>query len=162
MLLDDNLLKIQELDPSKRWAAVNWCKDCDKLDFQFHILEVYRTPERQKKLYAQGRTAPGPIVTYTLNSLHIKHLAIDIEPLNCMHSDIAPIAFRYGITHPLAFDPPHYEFNFVGDEPPPQLSLQERLLSAQKAVARFEGTPRGNLLQRLITRLKEAIHSKPF
>lgn len=39
-----------------------------KVDFK--VIEGVRTEERQKVLYAQGRTAPGPIVTWTLNSNH--------------------------------------------------------------------------------------------
>lgn len=36
----------------------------------FKVLEGVRTPERQKELYAQGRTKPGPKVTWTLTSNH--------------------------------------------------------------------------------------------
>lgn len=36
----------------------------------FMVIEGVRTPERQKALYAQGRTKPGPKVTWTLNSRH--------------------------------------------------------------------------------------------
>jgi peptidoglycan LD-endopeptidase CwlK len=36
----------------------------------FAVLEGVRTPERQAELYAQGRTAPGPVVTWTLKSRH--------------------------------------------------------------------------------------------
>jgi peptidoglycan LD-endopeptidase CwlK len=36
----------------------------------FMVLEGVRTPARQKELYAQGRTKPGPKVTWTLNSNH--------------------------------------------------------------------------------------------
>ena len=36
----------------------------------FMVIEGIRTPERQVELYAQGRTKPGPIVTWTLNSRH--------------------------------------------------------------------------------------------
>ncbi len=36
----------------------------------FTILEGVRTPARQKELYAQGRTKPGNIVTWTLKSNH--------------------------------------------------------------------------------------------
>ena len=36
----------------------------------FSVLEGVRTPERQRQLYAQGRTAPGPKVTWTLESNH--------------------------------------------------------------------------------------------
>lgn len=37
-----------------------------------------RTQEEQDKLYAQGRTTPGPIVTWTRNSNHISGKAFDI------------------------------------------------------------------------------------
>lgn len=52
----------------------------------FMVLEGVRTPERQKQLYAQGRTAPGDIVTWTLNSNHFIHPetgyghAVDLVP----------------------------------------------------------------------------------
>jgi peptidoglycan L-alanyl-D-glutamate endopeptidase CwlK len=46
----------------------------------FAITYGLRTEEEQKELYAQGRTRPGPIVTWTLNSEHIKGRAIDIAP----------------------------------------------------------------------------------
>lgn len=36
----------------------------------FMVLEGVRTPARQKELYAQGRTKPGNIVTWTLKSNH--------------------------------------------------------------------------------------------
>lgn len=36
----------------------------------FMVLEGVRTPARQRELYAQGRTKPGPKVTWTLNSNH--------------------------------------------------------------------------------------------
>lgn len=38
----------------------------------FLITEGVRTPERQAELYAQGRTKPGKVVTWTLNSNHFK------------------------------------------------------------------------------------------
>lgn len=43
----------------------------------FMVLEGVRTPERQKELYAQGRTKPGQIVTWTLNSNHFVNPATD-------------------------------------------------------------------------------------
>lgn len=52
----------------------------------FMVLEGVRTPERQKQLYAQGRTKPGPKVTWTLNSNHFinpktgKGHAVDLVP----------------------------------------------------------------------------------
>lgn len=58
----------------------------------FVITEGVRTPERQKQLYAQGRTAPGPKVTWTLNSNHFKKAdgfghAIDVVPYPVDWSD---------------------------------------------------------------------------
>lgn len=56
--------------------------------FPFHvaILEGLRSPERHARLYAQGRTTPGPKVTWTKNSKHCPQAdgyshAIDIVPL---------------------------------------------------------------------------------
>lgn len=48
----------------------------------FTVLEGVRTPERQAQLYAQGRTSPGKIVTWTMRSKHIDGLAVDLAPVN--------------------------------------------------------------------------------
>lgn len=39
-------------------------------EVDFFVNEGVRTPERQKELYAQGRTKPGKVVTWTLKSNH--------------------------------------------------------------------------------------------
>ncbi|MCP5385937.1 MAG: M15 family metallopeptidase [Novosphingobium sp.] len=55
-------------------------------DEDFTVLEGVRTLERQKALYAQGRTAPGKIVTWTLKSNHFRNPrtgfghAVDLAP----------------------------------------------------------------------------------
>lgn len=52
----------------------------------FMVIEGVRTPARQKELYAKGRTAPGPKVTWTLTSNHFKNArtgyghAVDLCP----------------------------------------------------------------------------------
>lgn len=47
--------------------------------FRWSIFETYRTPERQKYLYAKGRTLPGDIVTNVKTAgLHGKRLAADV------------------------------------------------------------------------------------
>lgn len=52
----------------------------------FSVLEGVRTPERQKALYAKGRTKPGPKVTWTLISNHFVNPktglghAVDLAP----------------------------------------------------------------------------------
>lgn len=48
----------------------------------FCVVEGLRTLERQKELYAKGRTKPGKIVTWTLNSEHLSGRAVDLAPLN--------------------------------------------------------------------------------
>ena len=45
------------------------------------VLEGLRTVDRQADLYAQGRTKPGKIVTWTMTSKHIDGKAVDIAPL---------------------------------------------------------------------------------
>lgn len=64
-----------------------------KVDFM--VIEGVRSLERQKQLYAQGRTAPGKIVTWTLNSNHFKKgdgfgHAVDILPAPYDWKDPAP------------------------------------------------------------------------
>lgn len=42
------------------------------------IVEGFRSQSRQDQLYAQGRTAPGPVVTWTTQSLHSVGAAADL------------------------------------------------------------------------------------
>lgn len=42
------------------------------------VIEGLRTQERQDDLYSQGRTKPGPIVTWTKTSKHIEGKAVDV------------------------------------------------------------------------------------
>jgi hypothetical protein len=60
------------------------------------IVSTGRTQAEQNELYAQGRTTPGAIVTWTLDSLHVmkpgrgnKCLAIDVCPYDVfqLHGD---------------------------------------------------------------------------
>lgn len=48
---------------------------------RFVVLEGLRTQERQQELYAQGRTAPGKVVTWTLDSPHLHGKAVDLAPV---------------------------------------------------------------------------------
>lgn len=54
------------------------------------VTETYRSQARQKYLYAQGRTRPGLIVTWTLNSNHASRRAWDIA--------VAPPKNLYDVT----------------------------------------------------------------
>ena len=53
---------------------------CQALPFDVIVVEGVRTIQRQRDLYAQGRTKSGKIVTWTMNSKHIDGLAVDLAP----------------------------------------------------------------------------------
>lgn len=46
----------------------------------FSVIEGLRTKARQRRLYSQGRTRPGSIVTWTMASKHIEGKAVDLLP----------------------------------------------------------------------------------
>ncbi|WP_369595649.1 M15 family metallopeptidase [Lysinibacillus pakistanensis] len=84
------------------------------------ITETYRSQERQKYLYAQGRTRPGQIVTWTLSSNHKSRLAWDIAigPPQSLYdvttlNRVGAIARKLGITWGGdwlgSIDRPHFE-----------------------------------------------------
>ena len=57
----------------------------ERSEQDFSVICGVRTLEEQKDLYAQGRTRPGPIVTQTMNSKHLKQSdgyshAVDLLP----------------------------------------------------------------------------------
>ncbi len=60
----------------------------------FAVTEGVRTPERQRELYAQGRTTPGPKVTWTLKSNHFVNprtgygQAVDLVPFPVDWNDL--------------------------------------------------------------------------
>lgn len=56
---------------SQIWAARN-------TGYRLQVSEGVRTLERQRDLYAQGRTKPGKIVTDTMASRHLTGHAVDL------------------------------------------------------------------------------------
>ena len=74
------------------------------------IVETYRSPERQAKLYEQGRTTSGQVVTGTKESFHTLGLALDIcgdinpskkgrqDPYNIDWPKLGSIVIRHGCT----------------------------------------------------------------
>ena len=52
-----------------------------RLPFDVLVVEGLRSKQRQAELYAQGRTKPGKIVTWTMQSKHIDGRAVDLAPL---------------------------------------------------------------------------------
>lgn len=78
------------------------------------VLETVRSQARQEALYAQGRTTPGAIVTWTKNSRHSQGMAADLmvdgqwqNPMGYAH--LAEIAKQEGLRTLGARDPGHVE-----------------------------------------------------
>jgi peptidoglycan L-alanyl-D-glutamate endopeptidase CwlK len=67
-LSDRSLKNLDGVDP-KLVSVVKRAIQITKQDFM--VLCGVRTLEQQKELYAQGRTKPGNIITWTLNSKHL-------------------------------------------------------------------------------------------
>lgn len=82
--------------------------------YTVEVVETHRTQERQDTLFAQGRTAPGPVVTWTRNSNHSEGLAADVT-VNGGWSDragferLARVAKEEGLHTLWPRDPGHIE-----------------------------------------------------
>lgn len=112
---------ISELLPAAQTACRLLFQECFKAGIKnIFITETYRSQERQKYLYAQGRTRPGQIVTWTLDSNHKSRLAWDIAvgPPQSLYdvatlNRVGAIARKLGITWggdwTANIDRPHFE-----------------------------------------------------
>ncbi|MBL8981084.1 MAG: M15 family metallopeptidase, partial [Gemmatimonadetes bacterium] len=107
--------------------------------YTVEVIETGRTQERQDALFAQGRTAPGPIVTWTRASRHTHGLAADVT-IDGGWSDrtafarLAAIAEEEGLRTLGPRDPGHIEL------PGPNVSRPVAERVATRPV--FPGTPR--------------------
>ncbi|MER2172844.1 MAG: M15 family metallopeptidase [Psychrobacillus psychrodurans] len=112
---------LSELTSAAQTACRLLFQECYKAGIQnIFITETYRSPTRQKYLYGQGRTRPGQVVTWTLNSNHSSRLAWDIAigppaalyDLNTLNK-VGTIARKLGITWggdwSKNIDRPHFE-----------------------------------------------------
>ena len=112
---------LAELLPAAQTACRLLFQECFKAGIKnIFITETYRSQERQKYLYAQGRTRPGQIVTWTLTSNHKSRLAWDIAvgPPHSLYdvttlTRVGAIARKLGITWGGdwvgSIDRPHFE-----------------------------------------------------
>lgn len=57
----------------------------------FHVTEGLRTAGRQLALYQQGRTTPGPIITWTLESRHLTGRAFDIDAVGIAADEVPEV-----------------------------------------------------------------------
>ena len=112
---------LAELLPAAQTACRLLFQECYKAGIKnIFITETYRSQERQNYLYAQGRTRPGQIVTWTLSSNHKSRLAWDIAvgPPQSLYdvatlNKVGAIAKKLGITWGGSWtdsiDRPHFE-----------------------------------------------------
>lgn len=75
---------IDALQPQMRAAVAKWQNHLRYEKIPLWINETLRPFARQRELYAQGRTAPGPIVTNAKpgRSYHAFGLALDCYPMD--------------------------------------------------------------------------------
>lgn len=78
------------------------------------VVETIRSQARQDELFAQGRTAPGPVVTWTRNSKHAQGLAADLVvdgawQNSAGYAHLAQVAKQEGLRTLGARDPGHVE-----------------------------------------------------
>lgn len=85
-------------------AELNRREEVHKTGITWVVTETARTAERQKALYAQGRTAPGPIVTKCDGKIkfsnHQYGLAVDFAPTK-----------KHGEKAVLVYDDPAVDWN---------------------------------------------------
>lgn len=117
---------INELTPLAQKACRLFLKKCGEEGLRVFITETYRSQARQNSLYAQGRTTPGLIVTWTKSSRHTSRRAWDIA---CIGKDLYDtvtlkkagyIAKQLGITWGgdwETIDRPHFEITEDWEEP---------------------------------------------
>ena len=86
----------------------------DEFGHAVKVVETVRSQARQDALFAQGRTTPGAIVTWTKNSRHGKGLAADLvidgswqNPAG--YAQLAAVARKEGLRTLGARDPGHVE-----------------------------------------------------
>lgn len=80
---------ISDLHPDLRPLCGEFLKRCWQAGLTVKLIFTYRSPEEQNKIYAQGRTSPGDIVT-NLDGSKSKHcFTMDHKP--------AAKAFDFGV-----------------------------------------------------------------
>ncbi|MDV6376020.1 M15 family metallopeptidase [Deinococcus arenicola] len=102
--------------------------------------ETFRTAERQAYLYAQGRTRPGAVITYTLDSAHEYGCAADWVPLvdgvqnwsvdlyNQIYAAVPPGDFGL---ETLSFERPHVQLKGVNG---PQFNISASVWAAANGI----------------------------
>lgn len=78
MIRDSDRSKLYQVNPELA-ARVAWVIDVAALyGADVAVVSGRRSQAEQDRLYAQGRTTPGPVVTWTRKSAHIDGHAVDL------------------------------------------------------------------------------------
>jgi peptidoglycan L-alanyl-D-glutamate endopeptidase CwlK len=72
---------LEGLQPEARALAKELIVEAHANGVELRIVSGYRSIDEQLRLYARGRTDPGPIVTMTPVSIHNTGLAFDVAPV---------------------------------------------------------------------------------
>jgi len=119
--------RINDLDPKVVQPARNFINNTElQTGNQLRVTQGYRSNEEQNRLYAQGRTTPGPIITNAKEgqSAHNYGIAIDVVIMRDGSPDwstpISPEIANYGTDQGFDWggnwvefnDPPHFEMKF--------------------------------------------------
>jgi hypothetical protein len=94
------------------------------------VRETLRSPERQQALYAQGRTATGPVVTWTLDSRHLEGKAADVLV------DGRSSGKAYDLLHAIAAEE---GLRTLGSRDPGHLELPRTTVDAREGAAARRG-----------------------
>lgn len=95
--------EVSELRSGAKEACECFLSECKAAGLDAFLTETYRSQERQNELYAQGRTKPGKVVTWTTRSKHTERCAWDISFKSTGYNDLGKfydagrIADRLGI-----------------------------------------------------------------
>ena len=73
--------KLEDLTMATQVFARAFAGEMASAGIPFMFTCTYRSQAEQEALYAQGRTKPGKVVTWTRNSRHTKRTAFDIAIL---------------------------------------------------------------------------------
>ena len=78
-----NSRSLDDLLPEVKKRVETFIQLCKDNNIDLLVTSTYRDNESQEKLYAQGRTEPGRIVTNAKSgdSFHNYHCAVDVVPL---------------------------------------------------------------------------------
>lgn len=112
---------LDRLTPDMRVRVESFLQAAISKGFHIIVTETLRSKERQEYLYSLGRTRPGRVVTWTLNSYHMTGLAVDIAFMKNSHltydgdwQALGLIGEEHGLTWGGRWptpDRPHFQFN---------------------------------------------------